>query len=62
MDKVTVKATRNFTVGPFGRTLAIERGEVRKVELFGDKFWTTTTDGKTFGLCCLDDGWELIKK
>ena len=58
--KVTVRATRNFTAGPYGR-IVIEKGSLRDVDIDDSgRFTTTTNEGFSFGCCHLNDGWEVV--
>lgn len=62
---IYVLATKDFTVGPGGRHLAVAKGEVRKVNLNEQGKFSTYPDGKPqsfFGFCKVGDGWEQISE
>lgn len=61
--EVHVEATRDFCVGPKGRTLSIRKGNVRMVKPDSrGQFWTETDTGSAFGICTIGDGWVIISQ
>lgn len=58
---VKVKATIDFFCGG-EQTPVISKGDERKIELNikNNSFFTRTNDGSYFGMCNINDGWELI--
>lgn len=56
---IKIKATRDFTVGPFHK-IVINKGDTREVEMQGDSFCTETNDGSFFGVCNINNGWEKV--